>query len=157
MAKPEWGAERVCQSCGTKFYNFHRDPILCPSCGATYQPDDVLKPRRSRVEPKGRAAVKPAPIEEDEEIEAEEEDEDLLLDEEEDEEDIEAEDALIEPDDEDEEADEVKGGKAPREPLLPDEDLEDAEVLDEELDEDLEDADDLDEEIEDLEEDDEDK
>jgi uncharacterized protein (TIGR02300 family) len=34
VAKPELGAKRQCQSCATKFYDFNRDPILCPKCGA---------------------------------------------------------------------------------------------------------------------------
>ncbi|MBI5313342.1 MAG: TIGR02300 family protein [Methylocystis sp.] len=37
MAKPELGAKRQCQSCGTKFYDFKKDPIACPKCGAIYQ------------------------------------------------------------------------------------------------------------------------
>ncbi len=36
MAKPELGAKRQCQSCATKFYDFNRDPILCPKCGAAF-------------------------------------------------------------------------------------------------------------------------
>lgn len=37
MAKPELGAKRQCQSCGTKFYDFNKNPIACPKCGAIYQ------------------------------------------------------------------------------------------------------------------------
>ncbi|MEF3366856.1 TIGR02300 family protein [Methylocystis sp. 9N] len=37
MAKPELGAKRQCQSCGTKFYDLNKDPIACPKCGAIYQ------------------------------------------------------------------------------------------------------------------------
>jgi len=33
MAKADWGTKRNCFSCSTKFYDFKRDPILCPSCG----------------------------------------------------------------------------------------------------------------------------
>ncbi len=36
MAKPELGNKRQCQSCGAKFFDLNRDPILCPKCGATY-------------------------------------------------------------------------------------------------------------------------
>ncbi len=36
MAKPELGAKRQCQSCGTKFYDLNKDPIACPKCGAIY-------------------------------------------------------------------------------------------------------------------------
>ena len=33
MAKADWGTKRNCMSCPTKFYDFNRNPILCPSCG----------------------------------------------------------------------------------------------------------------------------
>ena len=33
MANADWGTKRNCVSCSTKFYDFNRDPILCPSCG----------------------------------------------------------------------------------------------------------------------------
>ena len=32
MAKPEWGTKRT-GPCGTKFYDFNKNPIICPSCG----------------------------------------------------------------------------------------------------------------------------
>ncbi len=33
MAKTDWGTKRNCLSCSKKFYDFNRNPILCPSCG----------------------------------------------------------------------------------------------------------------------------
>ena len=33
MTKADWGIKRNCLSCPTKFYDFNRKPILCPSCG----------------------------------------------------------------------------------------------------------------------------
>jgi uncharacterized protein (TIGR02300 family) len=56
VAKPELGAKRQCQSCATKFYDFNRDPILCPKCGAAFH-----------VAPLARAVARPA----DEEAEGE--------------------------------------------------------------------------------------
>jgi uncharacterized protein (TIGR02300 family) len=35
--KAERGTKRVCQSCGSKFYDLHRDPIVCPICQTVYQ------------------------------------------------------------------------------------------------------------------------
>jgi len=35
--KAERGTKRVCQSCGSKFYDLNRDPIGCPICHAVYQ------------------------------------------------------------------------------------------------------------------------
>ncbi|TAD89095.1 MAG: TIGR02300 family protein [Alphaproteobacteria bacterium] len=49
MVKPEWGAKRVCHSCGAAFYDMRRSPIICPKCGAEYDPEAILKSRRSRA------------------------------------------------------------------------------------------------------------
>ena len=49
MAKPEWGTKRSCQNCGAKFYDFNRDPIVCPNCGTVYLPEAALRPRRPRA------------------------------------------------------------------------------------------------------------
>ncbi len=35
--KAERGTKRVCQSCGSKFYDLNRDPIVCPMCQSVYQ------------------------------------------------------------------------------------------------------------------------
>jgi len=35
--KAERGTKRVCQSCGSKFYDLNRDPITCPICQAVYE------------------------------------------------------------------------------------------------------------------------
>ncbi len=59
MAKPEWGTKRVCQSCGTRFYDLMRTPCTCPKCGATVETEVVFKPRRQSAE--ARAAAKLAP------------------------------------------------------------------------------------------------
>jgi len=34
--KAERGTKRVCQSCGSKFYDLMRDPIICPICQSVY-------------------------------------------------------------------------------------------------------------------------
>lgn len=54
MAKPELGAKRQCLNCGTKFFDFNRDPILCPKCGTVFQ-----------AAPIARAPVRAAKVEED--------------------------------------------------------------------------------------------
>lgn len=51
MAKPEWGVKRVCQSCAAKFYDLGRSPITCPKCAAPFDPEALLKSRRSRPTP----------------------------------------------------------------------------------------------------------
>ena len=40
MAKPEWGTKRT-GPCGTKFYDFNKSPIICPSCGGEVITHDV--------------------------------------------------------------------------------------------------------------------
>lgn len=53
MTRVEWGAKRQCASCGAKFYDLRRDPIICPSCDVVFEP--VAAPR-SRVTAAGAAA-----------------------------------------------------------------------------------------------------
>ncbi|MBJ26505.1 MAG: TIGR02300 family protein [Alphaproteobacteria bacterium] len=48
MVKPEWGKKRLCQSCGIKYYDMMRDPIICPKCGSEYE-EPVKQPRRGRT------------------------------------------------------------------------------------------------------------
>lgn len=37
MSKPARGTKRVCPSCGARFYDLNRSPIVCPVCQAAYQ------------------------------------------------------------------------------------------------------------------------
>ncbi len=64
MAKPEWGLKRICLQCGTRYYDMKKNPPVCPSCGAIFDPDALTKSRRSRsnAEEKARKAA-PAPEE----------------------------------------------------------------------------------------------
>jgi len=48
VVKPEWGTKRICHNCGARFYDLHRDPIVCPKCGTTFDPEALLRSRRSR-------------------------------------------------------------------------------------------------------------
>ncbi len=75
MANPEWGTKRHCASCGAIFYDFKKDPILCPKCGTEHHPEVLLKPRRQRPDTKveevaPRKVV--APAEEIDEVEVDE-------------------------------------------------------------------------------------
>ena len=73
MSKPEWGTKRTCQSCAAHFYDMRKDTIICPKCGATYDPEAVLKSRRGRVVEKLTPVkpVVPEPVEVEAEAEAE--------------------------------------------------------------------------------------
>ena len=48
MAKPEWGIKRICSSCNTKYYDFNKSPVICPSCGSEFDPDYYLKTKRGK-------------------------------------------------------------------------------------------------------------
>ena len=56
VAKAEWGTKRLCPNCGTRYYDMRHDPIVCPRCGAAFDPEALLKTRRTR-------AVAPAAVE----------------------------------------------------------------------------------------------
>jgi uncharacterized protein (TIGR02300 family) len=83
VAKAEWGTKRLCTSCGARFYDLRRDPIVCPSCGAVYNPELVARPRRARpavtAAAKGAAALAvddEVSVVEDAEVDVEEVEED---------------------------------------------------------------------------------
>ena len=99
VAKPEWGTKRICPSCGTRYYDLLREPVICPKCSTPYDPEAFLKSRRARpiapvekeLEPVGAEELdteleteEADVVEEEEEAvpleEAEEEDEELLED-----------------------------------------------------------------------------
>ncbi len=48
MVKAEWGLKRICPNCGTRYYDFRKDPPTCPACGTVYDPEALLKSRRAR-------------------------------------------------------------------------------------------------------------
>ena len=48
MAKPEWGVKRICSSCGTKYYDLKKTNIVCPSCGAKFDPNYYIKTRKAK-------------------------------------------------------------------------------------------------------------
>ena len=67
MAKQEWGTKRLCPNCGTRYYDMQHDPIVCPRCGAAFDPEALLKTRRTRA-PAAAVAEAAEPVA-DEEIE----------------------------------------------------------------------------------------
>ncbi|HVX99999.1 MAG TPA: TIGR02300 family protein [Pseudorhodoplanes sp.] len=59
MAKPELGTKRICGSCGAKFYDLGKDPILCPKCGTVFE---VVAPvARSRPDARAMPAASTVP------------------------------------------------------------------------------------------------
>ena len=64
MVKASWGTKRTCLSCGARFYDLGRTPIICPKCGAQFEPEAFSKGRRNRAgvaAAKAKAAQRPAP------------------------------------------------------------------------------------------------
>jgi len=49
MSKPARGTKRVCSSCGARFYDLNRTPIVCPACQSIYQA--APPPRWGRAQP----------------------------------------------------------------------------------------------------------
>ena len=52
MAKAELGLKRTCLSCGMRYYDFNRTPIICPGCQTAFDPELVVRSRRGRAVPK---------------------------------------------------------------------------------------------------------
>ena len=48
MGKIERGIKRICQECGALYYDLEKDPIICPKCGVEFDPEAILKSRRTR-------------------------------------------------------------------------------------------------------------
>ena len=48
MSEPKWGIKRVCPSCSIKYYDFNKNPIVCPKCEFEFDPDLLLKSRKGR-------------------------------------------------------------------------------------------------------------
>lgn len=57
MAKPELGSKRLCGSCGAKFYDLSKTPIVCPKCATVF----VIPVVTSRSRPPEPAPV-PRPV-----------------------------------------------------------------------------------------------
>ena len=60
MSKPARGTKRVCPSCGARFYDLSRTPIICPVCQAVYQVTPPPSRRSERAAPvEARKVVEP--------------------------------------------------------------------------------------------------
>ena len=60
MSKPAKGTKRVCASCGARFYDLSRTPIICPACQAVYQV--APPPSRRGGERAAVQEAKPVPV-----------------------------------------------------------------------------------------------
>ena len=55
MVRADLGTKRACLACGMRFYDFSRSPIICPGCGAEFDPENIMKSRKGRPAAKSRA------------------------------------------------------------------------------------------------------
>ena len=47
MIKPEWGTNRTCPKCATRFYDLEKDdPVTCIACGYAWEPEPILKSKQ---------------------------------------------------------------------------------------------------------------
>ncbi len=70
MSKPEWGTKHLCQSCGARFYDMLRTPIVCPKCQAAVDGDVPFKMRRGGAKTPAPAPAQAKVIDEVDEVEA---------------------------------------------------------------------------------------
>jgi uncharacterized protein (TIGR02300 family) len=136
LIKPDLGTKRVCPSCAARFYDLQKRPIECPKCAFAFEPEMLLKQRRTRVPEPAKPVAAQAEDEEQEETEDEEAEEATTEDEELEEEEAvpEADEPLIEADAEEEGED--GSPVAPEEPTEPEEfeeEIEDEEEEDDNL------------------------
>ncbi len=61
MAKPDLGTKRLCGSCGAKFYDLNKTPIVCPKCETVFIPVAAARARpeaaKAAPEPVAEAIV----------------------------------------------------------------------------------------------------
>ena len=73
VAKPEWGSKRICPSCGARYYDLLREPVICPKCATPFDAEAFLKSRRTRPAPPVEKELEPVGADEiDAEVETEE-------------------------------------------------------------------------------------
>lgn len=66
MVKPELGTKRSCPSCQTRFYDLGKEEIVCPNCGVTFVPEQLLPSKAEHGSSKPRVVAEPAPVAEPE-------------------------------------------------------------------------------------------
>jgi uncharacterized protein (TIGR02300 family) len=64
VSKAEFGSKRLCGSCGAKFYDLLRSPIVCPKCATVFVPPEPppVRVRRSTPDMHPKAAIPAAPL-----------------------------------------------------------------------------------------------
>ncbi len=57
VAKPDLGLKRDCPGCGARYFDLHKDPAICPKCGAS-----AVVPAKSKAAPAPVVAPVVVPI-----------------------------------------------------------------------------------------------
>lgn len=123
------GLKRICMSCGARFYDLNKKPIICPSCSTEFTGEIKVKTRRGRLP--AEVADAPEEIEDDVAIEKEEAETEEA---ESDEETVSLEEISEDEDDADEEDEDLLGDD---DIDIDDEDLDDLDDEDDDIDEDI--------------------
>ena len=66
MVKPELGTKRSCPSCQTRFYDLGKAEIVCPNCGVTFVPEQLLPSKADHAVSKPRVVAEPVSVPEPE-------------------------------------------------------------------------------------------
>jgi uncharacterized protein (TIGR02300 family) len=69
VVKPELGTKRSCPSCQTRFYDLGKEEIVCPNCGVTFVPEQLLPSKADQAAPKARVVAEPVAPEPEAEVE----------------------------------------------------------------------------------------
>ena len=70
VSKDKLGVKRICGSCGAKFYDLGKTPIICPKCGTPYEEIASPKPSAPVAPVKEAPEVEEVALETDEAAEA---------------------------------------------------------------------------------------
>jgi uncharacterized protein (TIGR02300 family) len=49
LANPELGTKQICPTCQAKFYDLNKRPAHCPKCASEFDPDEAVRNRRVRA------------------------------------------------------------------------------------------------------------
>jgi uncharacterized protein (TIGR02300 family) len=71
LVKPELGTKRSCPSCQTRFYDLGKEEIVCPNCGVTFVPEQLLPSKADHQTTKARVVAEPVEAVPEPEVEVE--------------------------------------------------------------------------------------
>jgi uncharacterized protein (TIGR02300 family) len=69
VVSDELGTKRTCPSCGARFYDLQKTPIVCPKCDTNFVAEAVLPSKADGPAPRHKAAPKAVEKEEVDDIE----------------------------------------------------------------------------------------